>query len=136
MDNTLNSILNDSFDAISILLVFVTVLFSIRYPEIKAVLDEPLQTDKPIALERQREKIKSELLIKWIPVTTLNFIVVYSLTPLALKTINQSKLSLFNFDFIRTAFILIWYFIIAFFLGSIFILVKLICKIRECKNSS
>lgn len=136
MNNELNSILNESFDAISILLVFVTVLFSIRYPEIKIVLDEPLQIDKPKALERQKKKLKSELLIKWIPVVALNCIVVYSMTPLALKTISQSTLSIFNFDFIRTSFILIWYFNIAFFLSSIIILVKLFSKILECKNTS
>ncbi|PEQ84667.1 hypothetical protein CN481_22125 [Bacillus sp. AFS006103] len=136
MNNELNSILNDSFDAISILLVFVTVLFSIRYPEIKTVIDEPLQNDKPKALERQKKGIRSALLIKWIPVTALNFIVVYSMTPLALNTISKSTLSLFNFDFIRTTFILIWYFNIAFFISSIIILVKLFCKIRECKNPS
>ncbi|MEH7387631.1 hypothetical protein V7147_19845 [Bacillus sp. JJ1521] len=131
MNDELNSILNDSFGAISILLVFVTVLFGIRYPEIKTVLDEPLQTDKPKALEKQKKKIKSDLLIKWIPVVILIFIVVYSMTPLAIKTMLNSTISLFNFDFIRTSFILIWYFNIAFLLISLKIIVRLIIKIRE-----
>lgn len=131
MNNELNSILNDSFDAISILLVFVTVLFGIRYPEIKTVLDEPLETGKPKALERQKKNIKSVLLIKWIPVLAMNFIVVYSMTPLAFNTISQSSISFFNFDFIRTTFVFIWYFNIAFFLISILLSVKLIQKILE-----
>ncbi|MGF3106082.1 hypothetical protein [Rossellomorea sp. DUT-2] len=131
MNNELNSILNDSFDAISILLVFVTVLFGIRYPEIKMVLDEPLETDKPKALERQKKNIKNVLLIKWIPVLAMSFIVVYSMTPLAFNTISQSSISFFNFDFIRTAFVFIWYFNIAFLLVSILLSVKLIQKILE-----
>lgn len=131
MNNDLNTLLNDSFDAISILLVFVTVLFSIRYPEIKTVLEEPLLTGKPKALERQKKNIKSVLLIKWLPVVTINFIVVYSMIPLAINIISQSTISFFNFDFIRTAFILIWYLNIAFFIMSILLLSKLINKIRE-----
>lgn len=132
MNNELNIILNETFNAISILLVFVTVLFSIRYPEIKEVLDEPLQKDKPKALKRQKNKIKKDLFSKWLPVVILNLIVVYTMTPLAFKTLVQSSLSLLNFDFIRTTFILVWYFIIAFSISSLTILIKLYKKVKQC----
>ncbi|MFP7335198.1 hypothetical protein SFC23_17785 [Shouchella clausii] len=132
MNSELNLTLNDTFNAISILLVFVTMLFSIRYPEIKEILDEPLQTDKPKALERQKIKVKRDLFSKWLPVVILNLIVVYTMTPLAFKTLVQSSLSLLNFDFIRTTFILIWFFIIVFSTSSIILLLKLCKKIKQC----
>lgn len=131
MSSDINSLIESSFDAVSVLLVFVTVLFSLRYPEIKKLLDEPLQTDKPIALKRQKKAIKNDLFYKWLPVVFLNFVIVYLLTPLAIKTIINSKVAIINFDFIKTSLVLIWYLNIALLLSSIYLLFQILIKLKK-----
>lgn len=133
MNNDLNELIENTFDAISIMLVFVTVLFSIRYPEMKKILEEQLEKDKPIKFKRQKRRIKSELFYKWLPVIVLNFIVVYTLAPLAIKTIISSELALIHFDFIRTSFVLIWYVSIAFLISSLLIFIKILFRLKRTK---
>jgi hypothetical protein len=134
--SNLNQTIESAIGAISVLLVFVTVLFSIRYPEINKVIEEELEIRKPKALKSQKEKIIKTIIFKWLPVVLLNLIVVYVTTPLAVKIIKHSSFAIFNFDFLRTSFILIWSCNIMFFLYSVFLLVMLVRKTITKKESN
>lgn len=134
MSNELDSILESSFDAVSVLLVFLTVLFSIRYPEILNSLNEPLSFDKPKLLKRQKSKIKNNLIFKWVPVVFLNIVIVYLLTPLGIKVINNSSLSIINFNFIRTSYVLIWYLNIAYLFTSIYLMLQIFYKLSQKRD--
>lgn len=127
--NNINQLIESAISSISVLLVFVTVLFSIRYPEINKILEEELEFDKPKALERQKKKVKSVMIFSWLPVVILNLIVVYLTTPLVIEIISQSTFAIYYFDFMRTSFILIWFCNIMFFLYSIYLIGLLIRKI-------
>lgn len=135
MKNDLNSVLESSFDGISLLLVFVTVLFSLRYPEMIDILEERIEKGKPKNLEKQIQTIQKGILVKWLPVVCLTFIVAYSSAPLAIEVIKSSRIELLNFDFVRTSFILIWYVNIGFFVGSIVLLLRLFKKRIEIRRS-
>jgi len=134
MRNDLNSILESSFDGISVLLVFVTVLFSLRYPEIISILEEPIEKGKPKNLQKQKREIKKGLFVKWLPVVCLTSIVVYSSCPLAIEVIMSSQIDLLDFDFVRTSFVLIWYVNIGFLISSVTLLAKLIQKVFKIKK--
>ena len=45
-------------DVISLLLVFVTVLFSLGYPEISDILEESIEKGKPKNLQKQLQTIQ------------------------------------------------------------------------------
>ena len=130
MVNNLDVLLESSFKAISVLLVFVTMLFNSRYSEIGDILNEPIIRDKTIACEKQRKKILNTLLYKWMPVVLLIGVCTYTMTPLAIETICGSEVRLFNFDFIRTAFVLVWGLNLSFFILSLHLAYKLYVKYR------
>lgn len=114
MEGFLDSSLENAFDAISLLLVFVTILFGIQYPRVVAALDEDILKDRPRELEKQKKKLIRLLIFKWTPVVFLTFLCTYSMMPLAIKTIVYSDLNLIDFDLLRTAFVMAWVFTIFF----------------------
>ncbi|MFA9397400.1 MAG: hypothetical protein ACERKV_03925 [Clostridiaceae bacterium] len=132
--SNLDLLLNNSMTAISLLLIFVTTLFSIKYEKIKEYTVEDIKVDKPKEKNRQKEKFKKALIFEWSPVIFLNLICVYLLLPSVIEIIKNSHFSFFNFDFIRTAFVLIWIMLILFSIFSIKIAIILITKINECKH--
>lgn len=130
----LDLLLNNSMTAISLLLIFVTTLFSIKYEKIKEYSIEDIKVDKPKEKNRQKEKFKKALAFEWSPVIFLNLICAYLMLPSVIEIIKNSKFSYFNFDFIRTAFILIWIMLIIFSIFSIEIVIILISKIKKCNH--
>ncbi|MED1607520.1 hypothetical protein MKX67_03755 [Cytobacillus sp. FSL W7-1323] len=133
MIEDLNKLIEGSFNAISILLVFSTGLFSISYPSINDVLNEDIDRGKPKALKRQKEKLYNILFSKCIPILTLSTIIVYISSPLGIRIASESTLDLIHFDFIRTAYMLIWFLNIGIFIISVYLLYQLIMKIKDCK---
>lgn len=134
MEGFLDSSLENAFDAISLLLVFVTILFGIQYPRVVAALDEDILKDRPRELEKQQKKLIRLLIFKWTPVVFLTFLCAYSMMPLAIKTIVYSDLNLIDFDLLRTAFVMAWVFTIFFFFASLYIVIKIIRTINEIKR--
>ncbi|MFD1775990.1 hypothetical protein [Paenibacillus rhizophilus] len=132
----LNSLLESSFDAISILLVFTTVLFGIRYPEIINLLEKELQIEKKKELNRQRKALINGLIFKWAPVVFITFLCAYTMMPLGIKTIKYSNFSLTDFNLIRTAFVLAWFFAIVSFLATVYISMYIIHKVYSSWSSS
>lgn len=130
--NDLDLLLNNSMTAISLLLIFVTTIFSMKYEKIKKCTAEDIEEDQPMEKKRQKERFKKALFFEWLPVIFLNLICVYLMLPSVIKIIKNSYFSFFNFDFIRTAFILIWIMLIIFSIFSIKIAIILISKIKEC----
>lgn len=125
MEGFLDSSLENAFDAISLLLVFVTILFGIQYPRVVAALDEDILKDRPRELEKQQKKLIRLLIFKWTPVVFLTFLCAYSMMPLAIKTIVYSDLNLIDFDLLRTAFVMAWVFTIFFSLHHCTLLLRL-----------
>ncbi|MDQ0272754.1 uncharacterized BrkB/YihY/UPF0761 family membrane protein [Cytobacillus purgationiresistens] len=133
MIEDLNKLVEGSFNAISILLVFSTGLFSISYPPINDVLNKDIDREKPKALKRQRENLYNILFSKCIPILIISFIIVYISLPLGIRIASESTLDLIHFDFIRTAYMLIWFLNIGIFIISVYLLYRLIIKIKNCK---
>lgn len=125
--------LESAFNAISVLLAFVTVFFGMKYPQITKVLEDELPLGKPKQLQNIRKKYIFFLIFQWSPVIILTFVSWYILMPLFLKVVASSTFRLVNFDFLRTALIFVWLLFLAFFLGSVFLAVKLWYKIFKCK---
>jgi hypothetical protein len=120
------------FQAISLILVFVTIFFSLVYSKIEKNRNNDIPPLNQIK-ERQKQKdlLAKDLAIYCFPLVLLNGFSFYLMSPLAIKIVSISKFMVWDFDFMRTAYILITLLIGAYFLGSLSLLVKHIKAIRK-----
>lgn len=97
----------EAFQASSIILVFVTILFGIRYPIIiKEITDEDIPNGE-LAKKREKKRIKHSFLINCLP---LNFVLLwcsYLFIPIFIKILKLTHINLFNFDFLPTSFVFV-----------------------------
>lgn len=56
--NDLDLLLNNSMTAISLLLIFVTTIFSMKYEKIKKCTAEDIEEDQPMDKKRQKRGLK------------------------------------------------------------------------------
>jgi len=132
--NDLSQNIKDSFDAIEIILVFIFVLFDIRYPKIVKDINADIPiAERIIARKQHHEKLIHSFLINSLPLIFINGFILYLLLPLVVQVFLTSKLDLWNFDFLRTSLILVFIFIFIFFTWSLYLGIKYLGKIRECK---
>lgn len=128
----LDLLLNNSMTAISLLLIFITTLFGIKYEKIKKCITEDIEIEKEMKTKHQKKIFKKTLIFEWPPVIFLNLICAYLMFPSIIKIIKNSYFSFLNFDFIRTTFVLVWIMLVIYSISSIGIAIILIFKIKEC----
>lgn len=128
-----------AFQGIQLILVFITVLFSLRYNQIQDSINKRIP--KEINRKDEREKIKKELKQKfWIyclPLLIINGFAFYLFLPLfceIIKGINNFKVDyIWNFDFSIACFLFITLMIGGFFVWTIILSIKLILHIYSKK---
>lgn len=130
----LTPLIKDSFAVISLILVFVFVLFDVRYPQITRLLQKDIPpAERKIERNATRKEIKEGLIRFSLPLAVIDGILLYLLLPLLVQVIQNSRLAVWNFDFARTAFVIIFGLIIFFFSWSIYLSYLLIKKIRAAR---
>jgi hypothetical protein len=121
--------IKQAFDAISLLLVFVTVFFDMKYKVIQVDLKKEIPTgDK--AKKHFREELIQSLLINCGFLVIVTGAICYMFTPTLIKLVSKAGFNLWNFDFIRTAFVAISIFTFIFFLWSLDLSRRLIRRIQ------
>lgn len=130
----LSLLIKDSFNVISLILVFTFVLFDIRYPEILKEVEKDIP-DKSLELARQyhRKKLWECLVYKNFLLIVVNGALLYLFLPLLVNVLLNSEFQIWNFDFIRTAFVLVIGLIGIFLAWSIFLAYLLLKRISESK---
>lgn len=123
----------NAFQALSVLLVFNTLLFSIKYPQFISDIDEHNlpESNLPRQLNQYKKKMKVNFGSGLIPVLLLNFICSYLVTPATIKFMTISTFSFLEFDFFKTAFVLVSFLLYVSTILSIYIgvsYIKLILK--------
>ena len=113
--NDINEEIRLAFDAMSLLLVFVTVLFDIRYKVIQKEIEKSIPEGDKAKKQLRRELIRG-ILINSAPLVVITGGISYLFSPLLRKVIEQSKLNIWNFDFFRSSFVFIVLLIFLFFL--------------------
>jgi len=99
--------MGDIFSAISIILVFVTVIFDVFAKESNDFLaNENRDKDKPTALTNFKEK-RWKLILKLSVVLFFYVLFFWLLLPGSIEIIKFSKINLWNFDLIKTFYVLI-----------------------------
>ena len=123
---------------ISLILVFVTVLFGIRYPQVL----EDLRKDIPEgerAKERHRDRLSRRLALDMVPMLLVTFFASYLFLPLVFRIISVYEFKLWDFDIVVSAFVFITICIWFFFGWASLLSIKLLLRIgksRSGKNAS
>jgi ABC-type multidrug transport system fused ATPase/permease subunit len=131
------SLIHDSFEVISLILVFAFVLFDIRYPQIVKQLQKDIpHKDRIKDRERYTKDLRQVLLIGALPLVLIYGALLYLFTPTLISTIANTEFRLLRFDFLLTAFILVYIFILVFFFWSIYLAVRLINRARETSTQN
>lgn len=122
-----------SFQAAQVLLVFVIFLFTIVFTEIQKTINKniPKRTkDHKNYLKDLKtvERPKSILLI------VLLAAVSYLFSPLFFRVISDSTIKVWDFDFLRTSFVLITILIFSVFIWSIKLYMQLNKRIKDVEN--
>lgn len=134
--NDINTEISIAFQATQLILVFLTVLFSLRYPQITKILDEEIpEIEKPIARARLIKKLKKVFFTN-MPLLLISIISSWLFLPLFFKIIFVSKFALWNFDFSRSSFVFIAILIFLFTAWIIKLMVELVIKIHNIKKGT
>ena len=110
----------DAAELISLILVFSTVLFDIRY---RHVVDT-IRAEAPPgehARRRHRSELMGTLLVKVLPLVLFNCLAAFLFLPLVLRIIALTRLSLWGFDFVTSAFILVFSAVSSFAAWSLYL---------------
>ena len=122
--------MGDIFSAISIILVFATVSLDIFAKESdNFITKQNPDKDKPTE-QADFKKEKNKLLFKLIGVLLFYLLLFWLLIPKSIEIIKDSEISLWNFDIVKTFYVIINFGILIF----IVLTTNYICKILN-KNS-
>jgi hypothetical protein len=119
----------DSLQTLTIFVAFVTVLFGLRYPAIAAALGKPLSgPEKPIARENEKKELRRLFWSQCAPLALLVGAPAYLFLPLSVRIVNASSFSLWDFDTLKTGFVLLTAYLAVFFGWSFYLSIRLALK--------
>lgn len=120
----------DAFQAVSLIIVFVTVMFGIRYPTIIENLKMEIPSP-PLARRRTKLKVLHSLLINCVLQLLLIGGSLYLCLPLTIRIIKEYSFKLWNFEFLPTSFILVFVWISFIFCWCLILTIEMIIKHRK-----
>lgn len=123
--------IKEIYEALSILLVFITVIFDLKYSKASEVLNKPKARTKE-KIKDQIKEIRKMLLGEWLIVTVIFSVIWYIMGPTAIDIIDNYNIKLFNFDIPLTIYMVIWVIVSYFTVYVIWIELRLIKKIYGC----
>jgi hypothetical protein len=113
-----------AFQATSLVLVFVTVLFGIRYERIRTDIRKPVPPG-PEDRRDHRHRLYRSLVANCGPLLLVNGLSSWLFAPLLVRVIKASRFAVWDFDFARTSFVLIAMFVGFFFVWSCVLAVQM-----------
>lgn len=120
------------FQAASIILVFVTLLFGVKYPIIVSELEKEFPLGKK-AINKEKKRLRKVIIIHCIPQLIIFGLASYLFTPLAVKVLKVSTISFWNFDFLKTAYIFSFTWCWTMFFWSLYLALQIVRKIKRAK---
>ena len=119
--------MGEILSAVSVLLIFLTVLLSLIEKNVETILSNRPPQDHADKMKKYKKKIRNILYFKLIPIFLIYAIVFYVLIPSTIKIILNSAFSFWDFDALNTIFIFVE---IGLFSLLIYSLIKIICLIK------
>lgn len=132
--NDISTLIKDSFDVIGLILVFAFVLFDIRYPQIIKHLDQPAPPPDLVEERKiRRRELSRVLLISCLPLVLGYGILLYLFLPLLFNIFSISHLDLWHFDFLWSAFVVVFILIFIFFVWSVYLTLQMAIVIYKLR---
>jgi hypothetical protein len=129
----LDKILLDAFQASSIILVFVTILFGLRYPAIVNEVNREDILSGDLAKRREKKRLWNNFFVNCFPLVFISLWCSYLFLPLFIKVLQNTHFSLFEFDFLPTAFVFVSFWVWLLTVWSIFLSFLFIKRIRSIR---
>jgi len=120
--------IQSSFEAISLILVFVVILFDLRYPRIFSDIQKEIPEGEH-AKRQHRKKLQQSLLFNSGPLILINGVASYLFLPLFVRVVRVSHFEPWGFNFIYSSFIFITLVVLLFFLWSGYLAILLAIQI-------
>lgn len=130
---SLQALTLDTFQATGLILVFVTLLFGMKYPKIMSDINKE-NPNGELARKRERKRLLSSFILHCLPQILFYAIASYLFLPLALQIVMQSTFRLWNFNFILTAYIIITIWIWSILIWIIVLSFKMLLKVGSLKE--
>ena len=131
----IQTLVKDSFEVISLILVFAFVLFDIRYPQINRQLEKDVpHKDRIRDRTLYANDLRQTILIGALPLVIIYCLLLFLFTPTLISIITSSSFQLFRFDFLLTAFVLVYFFILVFALWSLYLTFCLVKRRSEASS--
>ena len=126
------NIFSESLSAVSIMLVFVIMLFNLSYPKINSDLNiEKPRKELILDCEKEKKRLKGNLLKKYLPQTIIHIVISYLFLPSAIYIFGNYPFSIWDFDLLVTLHLGIvgafWWLAI----WSVILIIKMIKKINS-----
>jgi hypothetical protein len=119
----------DSLQTLTIFVAFVTVLFGLRYPAIAAAVGKTLSApEKEIARTNEKKELRRLFWSQCAPLALLAGAPAYLFLPLSVRIIGDSSFSIWDFDTVKTGFVLLTGYLAVFFGWSLYLSIRLVCK--------
>jgi hypothetical protein len=124
----------DGSQVVSVLLVFLSILFGIKYQQVVSVLsleipDATLTSDRETFREKQWNCLISDVL----PVGVPSLILATLLAPASLRIVTGSNMTFLNLDMVRTLFVGVELSILAAVLWSIAVSCRLLSRKSQAR---
>lgn len=132
----INDLIDQSFNTIGLILVFVFVLFDVKHPKIRDLLAKfPPPPERPQEFAGYLAELRASLFFDALPLVIVNGALLYLFLPLSVNTLAVYRFSAWNFDFIQTAFLFVIVFLASLFLWACWLFAKIIIHLRKARGT-
>jgi len=132
--DALHEQIQSAAELISLILVFTTILFDIRYPQLQKDIESEIPAG-PIARKRHKDILVKSFLLKSLPITIVNGAAFFLFLPFVVEILQNSRFAPWGFDFVISAFMFIAIFELLFALWAGFLSMKLLLRIYKASRS-
>lgn len=122
--------IREASDMMSLILVFVTILFGVRYPQIQDDLAEEVPAGEA-ARRRHRAKLRRSLMVNALPLLLVAGISTFLFVPLSLQIGEHYTMSLNDFNLVVSAFVFLTSLIAILFAWSLILAGKLVNRMTK-----
>lgn len=123
--------IQNAFSGMQLILIFVTILFGIRYQQIQNELERDYsEINKLDKLKTIDSELKQKLITHCLPLVIINGFVIFLFYKIFKQILVESGYYFWNYNFIQSSFFFVTIMIIIFFIWSIILSLKMF-KHRE-----
>jgi len=118
-----------AFQALTMFVAFVTVLFGIRYTSLLATATDALPDASTSEKRKNEQKRRRKVLwVQGLPLVSLTGVSVFLFLPLAIRIVDHHQFRLWNFDLIIEAYVFLAAYMFIFFIWTLVLNIQIVIK--------